>query len=137
MRTAACLTVIFALLLSVLGGCGGKATATPKGTAQAYVNLMKAGKFKDAALLWDYTTQARRDNENWDEIVESQRKLIIGKLAEEKAQALQQWETHFSGATLGAVEETGERAHAEITDARVTGLDLVKVDDEWLISNME
>lgn len=136
MRTIACLAIC-ALLVPVLGGCGGKVTGTPDSTARAYVNFMKAGKFQEAALLWDYTTQARRDNENWDEIVESQRKLIIGKLAEEKAQALQQWETHFSGATVGAVEETGERARAEINDARVTGLDLVKVGDEWLISNME
>lgn len=126
---------LMALLMLTLIGCGGKVTKTPEGTTRAYVNLMKAGKYKDAALLWDYSDQTKQ-NPDFDTAAPSQRKLIIGKLADEKASSLSQWSSHFgSDLKIETVETTGERARA-VLNGRISGLDLVKVGDEWLISGM-
>lgn len=133
MRFAIAGLVVMALLIA---GCGGKVTKTPEGTARAYVNFMKASQWKDAALLWDYEEQARRDNENWDDIPQGQRKEIIGKLADEKAQSLQMWSTHMTpDLKVETVETTGDNAHALLNGA-ISGLDLIKVGDQWLISGM-
>jgi hypothetical protein len=126
-----------ALLALACIGCGGKVTKTARGTAQAYVNYMKAGKYKDAALLWDYEEQARRDNENWDDIVQSQRKLIIDKLADEKAGTLKMWSSHFAGdVKVVEVVENGDSAKAVLDGGRVSGLDLIKMGEAWRIAGM-
>jgi hypothetical protein len=127
------LLALFPLLL--LTGCGGKVTKTPRGTAQAFVNFMKGEKYKDAALLWDYDAQARRDNENWDDIVESQRKLIIGKLADEKAETLKMWSRQFTGdLKVVEVSESGDTAKASLDGGGVSGLDLVKSGEAWHVT---
>jgi len=132
---AAMAAMLLLLALALVGGCTGKVTKTPEGTTNAYVNLMKAGKFKDAALLWDYTDQTSQ-NPDFGTAAPGQRKLIIGKLADEKATALEQWGTHFAGDTkVESVETSGEQAHA-VLNGRVTGLDLVKVDEQWRITGM-
>lgn len=125
------------LTVMICGGCGGKVTKTPDGTVHAYMNLMKGGKYKDAAMLWDYETQARQENENWDDIAAGQRREIIGKLADEKAEALKQWSTHFaSDLKVETVETTGDQARA-IMNGRIGEIDLVKIGDQWLISQMK
>jgi len=126
------------LLLALLGGCGGKVTKTPESTVRAYVNLMKAGKWQDAALLWDYDARARAGNPDWDTLSPSDRRLIVkeSKWADEKAASLELWSTHFAGdVKIETVEISGDQAHA-VLDGRVTGLDLVKAGDDWLISGM-
>ena len=130
--------LIISLFTAALVGCGGKVTKTAQGTANAYLAYLKASKWKDAALLWDYDEQARRDNENWDDIVESQRKLIIDKLADEKAESLKMWETYLSpDMKVVEVMESGDTAKATIEGGRISGLDLVKAKDVWRISAME
>ncbi len=126
------------LLLTLLAGCAGKVTKTPESTTRAYLNLMKAGKWQDAALLWDYDAQGRAGNADWDTFSASQRKLIVkeSKWADQKASSLEQWSSHFAGdIKIETVETSGDKAHA-VLNGRVTGLDLVKVGDEWLISGM-
>lgn len=130
--------IVVALLLALLGGCGGKVTKTPEGTARAYVNLMKAGKWQDAAMLWDYDAQGRAGNADWDTFSPNDRKLIVkeSKWADEKATSLEMWSTHFAGdLKIETVEVNGDQAHA-VLDGQVTGLDLVQVGDQWLISGM-
>jgi hypothetical protein len=137
MRRTLCLVIALALLV-VLAGCGGKPTKTPESTTRAYITLMKAGKWQEAALLWDYDAQGRAGNSDWDTFSTSQRKLIVkeSKWADEKAKSLELWATHFAGdIRIETVETSGEKAHA-VLDGKVTGLDLVKAGDEWLISGM-
>lgn len=124
------------LFCVVFAGCGG-GNKTAQSTANIYVTLMKAGKFADAAKCWDYEEQARRENENWDEIVASQRTLIINKLAEEKAPALQQWASYFPGEIkVAQVTENGDMATAALEGGRVTALQLRKVGEHWKITGM-
>jgi hypothetical protein len=130
--------IVTVLLVALLSGCGGKVTKTPESTARAYVSLMKAGKWQDAALLWDYDAQGRAGNSDWDTFSPSQRKLIVkeSKWADEKATSLAMWSTHFAGdLKIETVEVSGDQAHA-VLDGKVTGLDLVKVGEQWLISGM-
>ncbi len=130
--------LMIAVLLAPLAGCGGKPNKTPESATRAYLSYMKAGKWLEAALLWDYDAQGRAGNSDWDTFSTSQRKLIVkeSKWAEEKAKSLEMWSTHFSGDTkIETVEVNGDEAHA-VLDGRVTGLDLIKVGDEWLISEM-
>jgi len=136
LRPYACgFLAVFALLL--VAGCGGKLNATSRGTAQAFVTFMQAGKYKDAALLWDYDAQARRDNENWDDIAVSQRTLIIDKLADEKADTMKLWFRQFAGdVKVAEVSESGDTAKATLEGGGVSGLDLVKVGEEWRIAGM-
>lgn len=118
-----------------LWGCGGKPTKTPEGTVRAYINLMKAGKWKEAALLWDYTEYAKRENPDWESFGTSQRQLIIDKLAEEKAKSLEMWRTYFTDVKLDTVEVQGTQARAMLS-GRVRSIDLVQVGDQWLITGM-
>ena len=126
------LFVVSALLC--LAGCGGKANKTARGTAQAFVHFMKAAQYKDAALLWDYTDQTS-ENPDFGTAASGQQKLIIGKLAEEKAQVMEQWSSHFSGdVKVMTVEESGETAKATVEGGGISGLDLVKQEDGWHVT---
>jgi hypothetical protein len=123
-----------AALLMLLAGCG---KPTAQAVAAQYVNLMKTAKFKDAALLWDYSTEARKQNDSWDDIPESQRKLIIGKLAEEKATTLQLWDGYFPRETkVQSVTESGDTAQAVLQGGKVGSLSLMKSGDNWRIIGM-
>lgn len=132
-----CPFLVLALALALLGGCGGGKPKSARAVAELYLSYMKSGKYLEAAKLWDYVTQARRDNEDWDSIVESQRKLIIDKLAEEKAESLKMWAGYFPPATkIIEFNETGDTAHAALDGGRVSALDLKRIGEEWRITGM-
>lgn len=130
------------LLVSVLvglagGGCSGGAKSA-RDVAGTYLDLMKAEKYEDAAKMWDYVSQARKDNEDWDSIQEGQRKLIVDKLASEKAQSLKLWSGYFPASTkIASFNETADGAEAQLEGGRATRLDLIKVEDVWKISDMQ
>lgn len=134
-RLASLLIVIVAL--SLPAGCGGGKPKSARAVADLYLAYMKDGKFLEAAKLWDYETDARRQNEDWDNIVESQRTLIIDKLAEEKSQSLKMWDGYFPSATkIVEFNETGDSAHATLDGGRVSGLDLKLIGEHWRITGM-
>jgi hypothetical protein len=130
--------LLLGLLLPLLvGGCkgGGKSAKVVAGT---YVELMKSEKYDEAAKLWDYVTQARKDNEDWDSIQEGQRKLITDKLAADKAPSLKLWSGYFPAATkVAEVQESGDSATAKLEGGRVERLELVKIGEAWRIAGME
>lgn len=135
----ALLPVLLASLLLPLGlgGCksGGQSA---QAVAETYVGLMKNEKYEEAAKLWDYVTQARKDNEGWDDIQEGQRKLITDKLAAEKAPSLKLWSGYFPGGTkVITVQESGESATAQLEGGRVERLELVKMGEEWKVAGMD
>ena len=137
--TIALLPLLLASLLLPLlvGGCksGGQSA---QAVADTYVGLMKNEKYDEAAKLWDYVTQARKDNEDWDNIQEGQRKLIADKLAAEKAPSLKLWSGYFpAGTKVTQVQESGESATAQLEGGRVERLELVKIGEEWKIAGME
>ena len=131
-------TLLAGLVLPLLvGGCksGGKSA---KAVADTYVGLMKNEKYDEAAKQWDYVTQARKDNEDWDSIQEGQRKLIADKLAADKVPSLKLWSGYFPGSTkVTQVQEGSETATAQLEGGRVERLDLVKVGEQWKIAGME
>ena len=133
MKTAyVLLTVLLAVLLCA--GCGGKSA---RAVAEEYIGYMKGGDFDRASLLWDYDTDARQQNPDWDSIAQSQRKLIIGKLAQEKASSLKMWGSYFSPETkIMELNETGDSARAVLEGGRISSLDLTKVGENWRISAM-
>jgi hypothetical protein len=130
------LVIILSLLVGGLAGCGGGKTA--RATAERFLAAMKNQKFGEAALVWDFETQARKDNDDWDSIVESQRKLIIGKLAEEHAKVLEMWGQHFPmAAKIVEFNETGETAHAVLEGAQISGFKMRLGTDGWLITGFD
>lgn len=128
--------VVLLALLIACAGCrsGGKSAET---VARTYVGLMANGKYEEAAKLWDYETQARRDNEDWDSIQEGQRTLIIDKLAAEKATTLKLWSGYFTGAKVLEVQESGETAVAQLDGGRAKRVELVRMGEHWKVSGME
>lgn len=129
--------LIIILALALLAGCGGGKPKSARAVADLYLTYMKDGKYLEAAKLWDYETDARRQNEDWDSIVESQRTLIIDKLAEEKSQSLKMWDGYFPTATkIVEFNETGDSAHATLEGGRVSGLDLKLFGEHWRITGM-
>jgi predicted small lipoprotein YifL len=136
MKKLAPLLLLILVLISVAGCKGGGSSS--QAVAQQYLDLMKSGDYEGAAKLWDYVTDARAQNEDWDNIQEGQRTLIINKLAEEKAGVLKQWEGYFPpDSHITDVSESGDSATAQVEGGRVSKLDLVKTDGQWKISKME
>ncbi len=137
MRRTAALVLLGLALGMIVAGCKGKdQSAGP--VAESYVALMTAEKYGEAAKLWDYVTEARTQNEGWDNIQKGQRTLIINKLAEEKATSLKLWSGYFpSGTKVSDVQESGDTATAKLEGGRVSTLELISVDGKWKISGME
>lgn len=111
--------VMLSVLVTVLVGCGKPesiAGDTPKATADAFVEAMHDADYEAIAAGWDYETYARTENPDWDTFGESQRKLIIGKLQEERVAAAQALAGMFSGdASVGEPQIDGDRATVQIT----------------------
>ena len=134
MRRTCLLCALTPLIALVIAGC---AKPDARSVAAQYVGYMKNGKFKAAALLWDYGTEARQQNESWDDIPEGQRQLIIGKLADEKATTLAMWSSYFPASTkVAQVSESGDTAQAVLAGGRIESLQLVKSGDTWGVSGM-
>lgn len=138
MRRALAGTVVVALVLSwvALGGCG---KPTAQSAANAFVNLMKAGKYDEAAKYWDLDAEGRQKNSDWDTFGKSQRQLIIEKdLAPNMAKTLALWSGYFPGATkVVTCVETGEEAQATLDGGRIGTLKLVKEGEAWKVSDMQ
>jgi len=84
-----CVILLLLLTPALLVGCGKKkAPDSAEGVAQAFAKAVSAGKMADAAALFDYVEEARRQNDSWDDIASGQRNLIVGKLKEDKASQL-------------------------------------------------
>lgn len=129
-------SVSLAGLVVMLGGCG---KPTAEATARQFVSLMQAGKFVEAAALWDLQAEGRAQNSDWDTFGESQRKLIIQKdLAPKKADLLQQWASALpAGTKVAQVTVSGTSAQATLEGGPVRALQLVKVGDNWKIAGMQ
>ena len=132
---------IFAYVLAIAAiaavtGCGGGASG-PEAVARGFVDAMKAGDTQKAAEFWDYITSARQQNENWDQIPQAQRKLIIQKLQENQAKTLQRWTRYFSTETkVAEVKVSGNRASAVLDGGQGGALQLVKIDGDWYVSGV-
>ncbi|NPV45383.1 MAG: hypothetical protein HPY69_00385 [Armatimonadetes bacterium] len=129
-------SAVLASLMLIGAGCG---KPTAEGVAKEFVSLMQAGKFAEAAELWDLQAEGRAQNPDWDTFGESQRKLIIQKdLAPKKAALLQQWATAMpAGTKVASVTESGTTAQAALEGGQLRALQLVKVGESWKIAGMQ
>jgi len=131
---AAILTAALAFTLLV-AGCGGKTVEnTPEGIAKGFADAMADGDMDAAAELCDYITQARKDNENWDDIPSGQRSQIIRKLQELKRPELQALASLFgSGMEVGQTNASGSTAGVTLTGGPSGSVVMVLVesDGQW------
>jgi hypothetical protein len=130
------------LLLTLISGCGGRSTiagSTPQQTAEGFVEAMQAGDYAMAATGFDYATNARRQNPDWDNFGEHQRNLIVEKLQEDRANELRSLAGMFSGgeASVGDVQQHDSSATTPISaGANTLMLQMRQIEDQWLISNV-
>jgi hypothetical protein len=134
MRARALATVI-AATLALLLGCKAKTQRTdPAAVARAFVEAMVAGHTSEAAGLWDYVTEARQSNSDWDDIPPGQRKQIIGKLQAEKAENLKAQTGLFAaGSKAGAPSVSGQTASVPVEGGSQGALVLTlsQSDGQW------
>jgi len=116
-------------LIVVLPGCGGKPIvgATAQETAEGFARALEAGDLKAAAEAFDYVTEARSANPDWDDIPSGQRDLIINKLQETKATSLYSYaqklgdDIEVASAQGGAVTLTGKTGSLHLSLRSVDG----------------
>lgn len=130
------------LVATLLAGCGGKDTiagSTPEATADAFIAAMQAGEYDRVAAGFDYETDSRRENPDWDTFGESQRNLIVGKLQERKAEDLRALAGMFSGeASVTDINKQPQTATAAISaGANTVILRMRLVEGKWMIAGME
>lgn len=97
-----------ALCVALVSGCGPKtvAGATAQETADNFAAALEAGKLELAATAFDYVSEARRLNPDWDDIPGGQRDLIVQKLIQERAGELGQYVQRLgSGLKAGPVAQ--------------------------------
>ena len=119
-----------------MAGCGKKtvAGATAAETAQAFAAALEAGEYVLAATGFDYITDARKQNENWDDIPPGERGQIITKLTAMKAEELPAYKQKLGksikcgSAQGGTISLTG--------DAGSFSLELKQMDGKYYISNV-
>ena len=119
-------------------GCGKKAEvagATASETVEAFAAALDTEDFERAATAFDYVGSARKQNEDWDDIPAGQRKLIIGKLTEQKAGELAPYRQQ-----LGANIECGSVAQGNVAsltgDAGSLSVELRKREGKWYVFNV-
>lgn len=134
---------VLALTLALcLAGCGGGrgVADTPEGTVQAFLEAVQAGDAEAVAALFDYEAYARQENEDWDDIPKGQRDLIVKKLIEERAQALEpglsQFQQTLAEAEVGEVEATDDQAFVSLKNVPGFTLPLVRREGKWYISGL-
>jgi len=132
--------VLAALTALLPVGCGEKAGGSPEAVARQFVEALAARDTATAAQLFAYQALARQQNEDWDSIPHGQRKLIVAKLAEEKAKELAQWAALFSSTqyTVGAAWITGASATVDLTPPSGPGLalHLAQEDGLWRVESI-
>ena len=131
-------------LVVVVGGVCGCAKkpdlSSPAGTMATFDQAMKGAKFSQAAECFAFDTQGARDSTDWSTYSESQRKLIIGKLREEKANALTSAGATYTskGYQVGNASESGNQATVELkTGAGYTvTVRMAREKDAWRIESL-
>ncbi|MCE5217619.1 hypothetical protein LLH03_11400 [bacterium] len=74
-----------------LSGCKGAQSVagdTAEATAKAFAEALNSEDYERAAKAFDYEVYARANFEDWDNIAPNQRRQIVGKLVQQKAQTL-------------------------------------------------
>jgi hypothetical protein len=117
-----------------LAGCGKKtlAGASAEETAKNFAAAIEAGKFGDAATAFDYITDARKQNENWDDIPAGERGQIITKLTAMKADELPPWKQKLGKGIKATAGQGGTFTLAG--DAGSFSMQLKDMDGKWYIS---
>jgi hypothetical protein len=119
----------------LLTGCGGKSTPnSPEAVAQAFADAMAAKETGRAADLWNYITDARKSNPDWDEIPSGQRGQIISKLEDAKQGELQPQVEYFTtGMEAGPANVSGTSATVQLQGGsqRAVVVRLEQADGQW------
>lgn len=135
LMTASAIAAVTCLVI-LASGCGGPktiASGSPKATAEAFIEAMKAGDYEAVAAGYDYETAARQDNPDWDTFGQSQRNLIIGKLEEARVEELKALAGMMSGEVqVGSPEVQGDRATVPLTvGVQTITMHLIEVEGLW------
>ncbi len=141
MKAALAVALTCALVLVTLAGCGGAksiAKGSPEGTAEAFVEAMKAGDYDVVAAGYDYETYARRENPDWDSLAPKARSLIIEKLAGDQVAKISALSGLMSGdVSVGDPTTEGDRAIVPLTAGSITlHMRLLQVDGVWKIASV-
>jgi hypothetical protein len=131
--TAVCLGVLCAALVC---GCGPKTVvgATAQETADNFAAALDAGRLELAATAFDYVSEARRLNPDWDDIPGGQRDLIVQKLIQERAGNLGQYVQRLgSGIKAGPV---AQGVSSLTGDSGSLSIELRESEDKWYIYNV-
>ena len=119
-----------------LAGCGKKtvAGATATETAQAFAAALEAAQYGLAATGFDYITDARKQNENWDDIPAGERGQIITKLTASKAEELAPWKQKLGKGIKATAGQNGTFTLAG--DAGSFSMQLIQMDGKYYISSV-
>lgn len=123
-----------ACLVGCGGGKGGAAT-TPEGTVKAMVAAIGAGDAQGLAVLYDYSDDAKAQNENWGEIPKGQQDLILKEEAKRGATALEpgmeKMKAYYKDAKVGKAQVSGETATVTVGSQTVS---LVQRNGKWYLA---
>jgi len=129
------LGLVLVSVAAIAAGCKSKSGGgTPDSVAQAFVRAIGSGDMAGAADRWNYVNDARKQNEDWDNIPSGQRGQIIAKLKESKQGELGAMRAYFgSRMRAEAAQITGATATVQVTggpQGPVT-LQLEQADGTW------
>jgi len=133
------LVVVAGGILLVFGAGCGKHTGqdSPAGVVTRFDQLMRQGKYEEAAACFAYNTKGARDSTDWNTYSESQRKLIVNKLRDAKAAALKGNAARWTSQQfqVGAVSQSGNTATVELKPKTGTSVQVQVVHEEagWRI----
>ena len=136
------LVIAAAVMVMALFGCGGGgkgAATTPEGTAQAFLAAVQAGDAMGVAVLYDYVEDAKRQNENWDDIPKGQQGLILKEEAKRNASSLEAsltaMKSTYQEAKVGTAQVNGETATVTVETAQGSQtIKLVQRGDRWYLA---
>ena len=118
------MAILAAVMVAVFGGCGGGgkgAATTPEGTVKAMLAAVQAGDAMGVAVLYDYVEDAKRQNENWDDIPKGQQGLILKEEAKRNASSLEAsltaMKSTYQEAKVGTAQVNGETATVTVATA--------------------
>lgn len=125
-----------------LVGCGGQksiAGDSPKATAEAFVEAMKAGDYDAIAAGFDYETKAREESTDWDTFGTSQRNLIIQSLQERRESEIEALAGLFTGeASVGQPQQQGGVTIVPVTvGANTLGLQMRAREGTWYLTHIQ
>lgn len=107
---------------------------TPESVWQAFDQRMQKRDFRGAALCFDDNALAQQQNSDWNAFAPTQRKLVLDKMREERANALQQWQYPPGGYSVQQVRNLGTEAVLNVGNGssgfQVT---VVQTEGQWKI----